>query len=179
MRDDIGLAYIYCSYKEREKQTVVNLIASIVQQLLLRRIGLLVSEVAPIYESLRITKVRPTFAEYVNLLDAALSQYSKVYVVVDALDECSEEAQTRRILLETLQKLPADLCLFVTSRDIPSIQQQLGTASRIDIKASDEDIEKYVEDRISHTERLAKYTAKDATLKDTIKKSISSKACGM
>ena len=32
-QEDVAIAYIYCSYKEQEDQTDVNLIASLLQQL--------------------------------------------------------------------------------------------------------------------------------------------------
>lgn len=178
-RQDFGLAYIYCSYNERGKQTAPDLVGSIVQQLFVRQKTLLMSEVAPLYENLRVTKSRPSLAEYVNLLELAIIQYSRVYVVVDALDECQEEGQTRRILVETLRGFQPKVSLLVTSRDMPSIRQQLGTVENIDIRPSDEDIESYVEARIVSSERLAMFTEKDTSLEATIKTIVLKRASGM
>lgn len=77
-----------------------------------------------------------------------------MYFIIDALDECAEEGQTRKSLLEPLLGLSCKICLFVTSRDIPNLHQQPGGATRVDIKASDKDIGNYIEDRIPRTERL-------------------------
>lgn len=66
--DGIGLEYIYCSYEETVKQTTVNFIANIVQQLFSPHQNLLLGEVTPVYERLRRIKLRSTFSDYVSLL---------------------------------------------------------------------------------------------------------------
>ena len=78
-----------------------------------------------------------------------------------------------------LQRLQPRLRLLVTSRDLPNIQCQLERAARLEVRARDEDIIKYLQERIASSERICRYTEKDSDLPDNIVKIITSKADGM
>ena len=177
-RADTGVAYIYCDYKTKEKQTLESLLASLLHQLLVHRPtyhGRLVS----LYRSYSSHQDRPSISDYTELLQATVQSYDRVYFVIDALDECSEVNGTRKDLLAELQRLKPAANILITSRDIPSIERLLKDAARIEIRASDEDIKNYVEDRISSSERIASYVRKNSDLKNRILKDVSEKASGM
>ena len=135
---------------------------------------------APIYERCKVTKSRPTLEEYLGVLNTLCAQgFSSIYVVIDALDECTEENDARRILLRECQRPQHCIHLLVTSRHIPIISQQLSNAVRLEVEAMDEDIMSYVEERISGSERLSMLIPKDAELKESLKRSVTEKASGM
>jgi len=91
-----------------------------------------------------------------DVIRAALTSetgtYSKVFVIVDALDECPEGG-IRESLLEELRALAHNVRLLVTSRDIPSIAQHFHGAKRLDIFADDRDVQEYVRGRIGQATR--------------------------
>ncbi len=175
---NIGIAYIYCNYKEAGQQSLTNLIASLVHQLV-RRDSVLASDLASLYES-HITKdTRPSRDEYAQLLQVAAASFTKVFIIIDALDECVENDGTRQDLLEELRKLQLKACLLVTSRDLPSIQRQLRSATRLEIQASDDDIMTYLCERISSSEKISMYVKRDPGLHEVIVKTITGKARGM
>ena len=175
---NIGIAYIYCSYKDFEQQSLTNLIASLVHQLVSRD-SVLASDIAALYE-VHITKdTRPSMDEYTQLLQVAAAAFSKVLIVIDALDECIENDGTRQRLLEELHKLESKVCILITSRDLPSIQRQLGSASRLEIAASDYDIINYLDERIRTSEKIGAYVKRDPDLHEAIIKMITNKARGM
>lgn len=94
-----------------------------------------------------------------------IGTYSQVYILVDALDEYPEH--DRDNLVTTLQSLANDANFMVTSRNLPSIEQQFkNKCSRI--STMDDDVRKYIEDRIPHEIRLARHVQKDPALQDTI-----------
>jgi hypothetical protein len=78
-----------------------------------------------------------------------VSRYSNVFIVVDALDECSEMNETRSRLLDALRSLTGMVQILVTSRGIPSIniEQDFPGTRRLDIRATDDDMRRYIETR--------------------------------
>ena len=66
----------------------------------------------------------------------------KVFVVIDALDECSPD--TRRELIEVLKSNPS-IQLLITSRYLGDIKENLGDASRIDVLPPEEDLKSYAQ----------------------------------
>jgi hypothetical protein len=85
-------------------------------------------------------------------LTSEIGTYSKVFIIVDALDECPEGG-TRESLLKELRALTLAVALLVTSRDIPSIAQHFHDARRLDISANNQDVQEYVRSRIGQATR--------------------------
>lgn len=178
------MAYIYFNYKEVEKQTLENLTANLVHQLLihnslLQRESMALYEALALYEGHTLSQTHPSIIQYTKLLRLAVQSYSKVLVVIDALDECNEVDGTRKALISELQNLRPQLNLLVTSRDIPNLQRQLQDATRLEIQASDDDIRNYVEERISTSDRLSLYVKKDSSLRKFMIDTVTKNAKGM
>jgi hypothetical protein len=85
-------------------------------------------------------------------LKSEIGTYSKVFVLVDALDECPEGG-IREGLISELRALSLTVKLLVTSRDIPSIAQHFHDAKRLDVFADDQDVQEYVRGRIGQAAR--------------------------
>lgn len=161
-----------------EKQTLENLVASLLHQLVLHR-PLFLDRLVSLYKSHYFSQKRPSINDYAQLLQSSVQSYSRVYFIIDALDECSEANGTRKALLAELQKLQPAVNILLTSRHIPSIERLLQDAARIEIQASREDIKNYVEERISNCERIAKYVKNNPDLQNKILQNVSEKAKGM
>jgi len=175
---NIGLAFIYCNYKERDSQTLANLIASLVQQLV-QRSSTITDEVRALYAHHRSRKTRPGDAEYSKILRSLVASFSYVYIVVDALDECNESDGTRSKLIRELQRSPAHLHLLCTSRHFGDIEKSFTGASRLEIRASDTDVETYLLARISDESSLTEFCERDKTLERDIVEKVVEKADGM
>ena len=132
-----------------------------------------------LYEAHTLSQTRPSITEYMELLRLAVRSYSKVLVIIDALDECNEDDGTRKALISELRKLQPQLSLLVTSRDIPNLQRQLQDAARLEILASDDDIRHYIEERISISDRLSMYVKKDSSLRELMIETVTKNAKGM
>lgn len=78
---------------------------------------------------------RPKFPDLIAVLRSEIGTYSKVYIVVDALDECLECDQAN--VLKTLRS-PADVNL-VMSRPLLSMEQEFQGVGRLDISANSSD----------------------------------------
>jgi Cdc6-like AAA superfamily ATPase len=175
--DDIGVAYLYCNYKRREEQKVVNLLAIILKQLIQRRPS--VSDPVDALYKLHVPRgTRPSFDELYKSLDFVLRNYSRVFIIVDALDECTDLDGTRKTLLSKIRSLQAhtDIRLLVTSRPISSVTQMFEDGLRLEIRASDEDVKRYLEGEMS---RQSLPVLRDPDLRQIITKSIVEAVDGM
>ena len=152
------------------------MIASLLHQLV-RQKEILQGELTTLHKYHSRNKTVPTLGEYTKHLQVAADCFSKVRIVIDALDECPEADQARQSLLEEIRKLDR-ASVLVTSRNIP-IASGLRNATRLDVKADDLDIRNYLDDRMSRSDRIRKFAEKDPTLFDTIKHTVLGKAKGM
>lgn len=125
----------------------------------------------------RLTSPTPT--ELLGALESEIRAFSNVFVVVDALDECSEDDNKRANLLAALLSLPKTVKLLVTSRPLPTIETDLEGIARLDIYANDKDVRMYIEGRIPHEKRLARHIRKDPNLGEILVETIVKSAKGM
>lgn len=90
-KDDpnVGIAFLYCSYKRQYQQTLEGCLASILKQLL-HKSGTLPRSIQKLYARQKCHMTRPSIHELLSLLQSVLINYSKVYLLVDALDEYSQ-----------------------------------------------------------------------------------------
>ena len=146
-------------------QSPVNLIASLWAQLV-QNSGSLSSEVKDLYRTYIRQRSSPTLSDVSKILQSEIGRYSKIFVVVDALDECPES--NRSALLKELRALQPTINLLVTSRFLDSIANDFEGATRLETSASAEDVQTYAIRRISREQRLSRLVGKDAALGKTI-----------
>jgi hypothetical protein len=159
-------------------QTPVNLLANLLRQLALSQ-PLISDEVKALYESHVRKGTRPSLNEFSKLLQTAVEGFSKVLIVIDALDEYPVTEGARGNLIAEIRKLQPRGSILVTSRDIPNIERELHDASHIEIRASGEDIKGYLREGISSSSDLTSYTKEDPQLYDVIITTITDRAQGM
>jgi hypothetical protein len=176
-KENVGIAYIYCTYRE-QNQTAVNLVASLLKQLIQQQLAVS-GNILELYRRHRSRQTHPPLSEYSRLLQAELRHFSKIFIVIDALDECSEESRIREHFLAEVRKLLPMIRLLVTSRHIPDIERKFEGAARLEICARDKDIKRYLESRIESQLPLAGYVRTDPTLRSDILTTIVEKAHGM
>jgi NACHT domain len=177
-KQEIGIAFIYCNYKEKEDQTGVSLVASLLQQLVQRQ-PVIPSQIRSLYKQHNLKNTRPTLFEYSERLQMEIAACSRAFVIIDALDECDDTSGARHDLISQLLRLPANTSLMVTSREVPSIQQKLDCFRRLEIRASDTDVKTYLNGRIERADRLQRHVQADPTLQNTIVDTIVKKVEGM
>jgi len=146
--DSVAIAFVYCNYKEQADQTVSNLVATLLKQIVQDRRAIS-DHVKSFYERHQRRGAHPTLDQLTEVLISEIRTYSKVFIVVDALDECREDDATRAMLLAVLRSLPEQVNLMVTSRNLPSISRDFEGAKRLHIRAKDDDIRVYIEGRIA------------------------------
>ena len=102
---DIAVVYIYCNYKMQLDQTPVNLVVASLLKQLLQQLGVISGDLKSLYCRHLKNETRPTLNEVFEVLQSEINKYPRVFVVVDALDECPVENRVRPELLSKLYAL--------------------------------------------------------------------------
>jgi pyrrolidone-carboxylate peptidase len=148
------------------EQTTSNLLAGIWRQLVLGKpiasTSLLV--VRKLFQKHSEKRTKPELAQIHEVVRLAIAQWSRVYIVVDALDETPEDNRQR--LLKYLTDLGPAVCLMLTSRHDVSLRNI--TTERFDIRVPEEDIQKYVEHQINESTQLSLYIETRLQLREEI-----------
>jgi hypothetical protein len=172
---DIGVACIYLNHKETEIQTPSNLLSGLWRQLV---VG---SEIGPAVEKLYKQhlerRTAPSLGEVRDILRTVITRFSKVYIVVDAVDEYPEDP--RRILLNYLAQLGPKVNLMLTSRPHINPDISLPTVRTLELRANTKDIHRYVDAHIKMSSRLSKHVQNRPQLRDEILSKINSSVDGM
>jgi hypothetical protein len=124
-------------------------------------------------------RTRPTLDELSKLLQSEVRRISKVFIVIDALDECPESNRTRESFLSEIRKLQPTIHLLITSRHILAIEREFEHAAQVEICASSEDVKKYLKYRIESEGRLVRLVKADPALQAAIVNTIVENAKGM
>lgn len=142
----VGIAYIYCNFRRRDEQTADDLLANLLKQLAQRQPSL-PNSVRDLYIQHQARKTRPSLEELSGALQSVAAMYSRVFVIVDALDECQESNNIRSRLLEELFSLQAKTktSLFATLRPNHCIERDFEGLVSLEISASGEDVPKYLD----------------------------------
>jgi hypothetical protein len=172
----IGIAYLYCNFRRQAEQKTADLLASLLKQLALGQS--LLESLKSLYNSHRHKRTRPSLDEISRSLQSAAVKYSRVFIVVDALDECQASDGCRsRFLLEIFAlQAKCRANIFATSRFIPEITTKFNQSMLIEIRASDEDVLRYLE---GHMGQLPSFVERNRQLQEEIKTKISDAVDGM
>lgn len=111
-----------------------------------------------------------------------MSSCSIVYLIVDALDECSEDYDARQRVLESIERLTHDvsnLNIFATSRELPVIREYMEALGSKPLRIATSfanDIQFWIANRLLSDRGFRRFGT--ATL-DLIESTIAKKADGM
>ena len=175
--ENVAITCIYLYYKEQTTQTISELVASLLKQLVQDRPETS-SQIKLFYKDHHeARKIRPKLVDLIEALKSEIGTYSRVFIVLDALDECLHSARER--FVKELQSLARNVNLMVTSRLLPSIEQQFQGVNRLEIQAHVDDMWKYIENRFVSEGRLARLVNNDWALQEGIVNEVVTKASGM
>jgi hypothetical protein len=175
--DDVGVAYLFNNYKAQTDQSALSLLAALLKQLVQSRPDI-AATVTHMYDDHSKRKSRPSLDEIFGALQSVCSNYTTVYIVVDALDECADRDGARGQLIDELLELQArtDVRLLFTSRFIPEITHKFQLNPMLEVRASEEDVRRFVAGQIPH---LRNFVQRNEELKETIQDKIVKAVDGM
>jgi hypothetical protein len=176
--DDTGLAYFFCTYKAHVGQQAASVLACLLKQLIQNRPEVFVP-IMKLYD----TKTREgellDCDDLILALHSVCSTYTRVRIVVDALDEFSNDDGQRDKLLDALRDLRAqgNTSLLATSRFVPEIAKRFLSDPVLEIEADDSDVERFTSEQILSLP--TKCIKRDAELARTVQKRIVQSVDGM
>ncbi|KAH7075546.1 hypothetical protein BKA63DRAFT_300109 [Paraphoma chrysanthemicola] len=150
LQSNNNIAYIFCDYNSEQEQSVQQLLGALVQQLV-QNYRDLAGLLLVLHEAHAEKKTFPSIEEITNTLQSMMLEHTDVYVIVDAIDECSPKSRKRRQFISALQRLQTTtdtLHLLVTSRFTPEIVEAFKSSPLLEIKAHVDDVRNYVQGRI-------------------------------
>ena len=146
---DVGIAYLYCNYQRQQEQSAEALLSSLLKQLSQEQPSVPV-DVKNLHERHATKGTRPSFNDVVKALQSTTQLYSKVFIIIDALDECHVSSEERRKILGEVFNLQAqaEVNIFATSRFVPEIMSLFNACITKTIRAEEADVLRYVNGRI-------------------------------
>ncbi|XXG95875.1 hypothetical protein Hte_002147 [Hypoxylon texense] len=150
-RQDVGIAYLYCTFSRKE--TLEDYLTSLLKQLARKQHSRFLGTARDLYEKHRLKGTRPSYHELSHALQTGLTlaTYDRVFIIIDALDECTIDNECRVKLIREVSSLQAKhgVNIFATSRIITEIAEQFQNALVMPIRAADNDMKMYMDKRLS------------------------------
>ena len=161
--------YFLFDFNDEQKRDPEMMVRSLLCQLL-QQSNKIPASLDDLFSSCESGLRRPPVDALQEILQSIIQELPEVYVVLDALDECAQ----RKKLMQTLEAIAGwelqNLHLLVTSRreqDIEStLEEFIDNQSRICLQSTlvDQDIQRYVRERLSTDKSLKKWRKDDIRL---------------
>lgn len=179
--DEVGLAYFYCDYKDPMKQDPAVVLRTLLAQLSSQNIAVF-QHVQSFFKEQYKENPNPPSLDLVrsNFEPFLRTSFRKVYVVIDALDECLD----RECILGALAAIAESIehvKIFVSSREELTIHEQFKDYPNLKIRPKhvSADIESYVDASLRSRIASKKLKVKDENLRQEILETLRLKAEGM
>jgi hypothetical protein len=173
----VGVGYIYFNFRRQYEHKAQDSLSSLLKQLAQKRV-VLPESVQQLYQKHRDKHTRPQLEDILDTLRSTAALYSRVFIVVDALDECDAETACRPRFVAEVFKLQDSTTanIFATSRSIPDIETHFDGCPSLEILASDEDVSTYLD---NHLSQLPGFVLNNPDLRDQVKSKITTAVEGM
>ncbi|PGH17821.1 hypothetical protein AJ79_00962, partial [Helicocarpus griseus UAMH5409] len=173
----VGIAYLYCNFKQQQKQQPADLIASLLKQFIQRQPSVL-NILKGLYEQHKPHQTHPSLDELRSTLQQIADSYQTTFTVIDALDECQASTDGRKMFLQEIFNLQrnTNANIFATSRFIQEIKEEFNGSLRLEIRAKDTDVQIYLHKKLQNCSSLI---SEDNSLQEEIKAKISKAVDGM
>lgn len=136
---DVGIAYFYCRHSANYKHEYI--LMTLLRQLA-RCQDYLPRSVKDLHDRFNFAKVQPSRDEISKIFQSFAAQFSRIYIIVDGLDECETVIEFMEDLFALRAKV--EINLFVTSRFIPEIISKFQGSLVLEIRARHGDVRRYL-----------------------------------
>jgi hypothetical protein len=175
--DDVAIVCIYFNYKEH--LAAREILGNVLKQLLERN-SMLPEEIIRFYAAhCELDTPHATVREISGHLQIHCQQFSTIFIIIDALDECTMEENAGVKINSELYKLPNCRLLITGRPHVKRLISRFDSVISLEIRASDEDIRRSVGTQISESSLLLDCIQTDDEIRATITDTIVRKADGM
>lgn len=181
--DGVALAYFYFDFNDIEKQKSDKMIRSLVKQLY-TSFTTQNSKLESLFSSCNDGGRQPSSDELMQVLKDLMTSFHRTYVILDALDECSDTQELLANIAQIQGWELSGLHMLVISRRLTDIEHELEPMtdfkSRICIQSAavDADIDIYVRHRLQTDKKLKRWQNHVQAQKE-ISDTLKAKADGM
>ena len=178
-----ALAYYFFKFENAQEHDPIMMLKSFIQQLL-RHCVTIPPTVKGLFSKIKGGGRAPLSQEVLELFRLTLGLFPCVYLVVDALDECDQQANLLKILEKVATWQLHNIHLIVTSRQERfvelSLEAYMSRESFINLPSDiiDEDIKIYMQERFNGDIQLKKWHS-NSTIGDEINVALADGAQGM
>jgi hypothetical protein len=180
-KDDQDTAVLYIYFKYNVSCDLTRVLISLLHQLIMHTRQLM-AETVKLLKRCQEEQRSPLLEEISSIFRTEMKSLSRLFIVIDALDECFPE-QVRHALLRDMHFLAgaeASARLFITSRPHPVIENAITGVTRFHIRALHSDIRSHITSRITgNLSSLQTFLKNDPTLRNEIIRIVADKAEGM
>ncbi|KAI2484784.1 multiple ankyrin repeats single kh domain protein [Pyrenophora tritici-repentis] len=176
-------AYFYFDFNDTQKQDPELMLRSLLCQFLQRSV-VIPKGVDALFSSCENGQRKPLLHALLDVVRQVAQEFAHVYVILDALDECSQRSELMDILETAARWQLNNLHLLMTSRKERDIERSLeGYVEEENVVCLqsdivDQDIQRYVQQRLHNDKGLAKWS-KDAAVRQEIEAALMGGARGM
>jgi hypothetical protein len=140
--------YVFFDHQDRERQSLPNILADLLKQVVTKRDHLSRTIKEAYYE--RYQGERLNQEEYIQLLKHELAAIPEVYIIIDALDECPNGHGSKSIgdqLVLNFSQLQKHIKLLFTSRKSEFIEKTINAGIKLQITADQGELKEYFASR--------------------------------
>ncbi|KAF7506336.1 hypothetical protein GJ744_011909 [Endocarpon pusillum] len=183
LKPDLAVLYFYFDFNDIEKQQHEKMIHSLIVQLYSQCTGTS-KDLETLYSSCMNGERQPTCDKLLATLHQMMGSFKEIYLILDALDECSDRLALLVDIEEFNSWKDANLHILTTSRRERDIEEFLEPFNedqgKISIQSTlvNDDIRAYVHDRLQ-TDRSLKRWQKELKVLQEIENALMEKANGM
>lgn len=168
------VAFIYCNSKSEEEQTIEKLLGVVLYQFL-SQCASIPESVKEVFESPMIIGRQLNIREICNAISLLISEQGRVYLVIDALDQCSDSVRGFLVGYVWYLRNHSNTSVMVTSCPTYSIERWFAEDTTLGIRADPGDVECYLD---GHLSTLSQCVRDDADLWKKVKARIIKAANG-
>ncbi|KAI0182976.1 hypothetical protein EV127DRAFT_353747, partial [Xylaria flabelliformis] len=169
----IGVCFVIFNFRRSDEQKLDRLMDGLLKQL--AQTQTVLSESVKYLDRQYMSKgKKPSVSELRRALCSVVAKFSRVFIVVDALDECQIDNFQQEFISELLNfRSNLEANFLATSRFIPAITSRFSSAVTREIRASDENIVRYLDGNLSHLQNsISGAFTLQAETKDSIVKCV-------
>lgn len=185
VEDTAALAYFFFDFSTPAKQSHEDALRSIVMQLA-RQSSMawqILTEATEYFEGIHQmyeTAWNVSASFLLKILDRYLLAYSRVYFVLDALDESTGQEDVLGFVQDLIERRSCRISILITSRQQRNIQQTLENVASevvpVEAETIDQDIRLHIQKRLNSNQRFQRWPA---SLRQEIEVSLIKGALGM
>lgn len=138
---------LFCDYNARTEQNSVHLLRALLRQPAKSK-SVTPKPLKDLYVKSDMGQLPLGPNELLGVIQSTALTFTKIFVVMDALDECN--SPNRVHLLRDLHSLQrsCDIRVLITCRYLPGVERIMGPKTTLEVPARDSDMEPYVHKRL-------------------------------